>query len=487
MVAGAFAAFCVRVGHEPLWLDETYSAAMVEHGFFDVLRLTRGDVHPPLYYLLLELWTRLAGHSPIALRLPSVLAATGLVALGAGPVRRVWDERTGWMFAVLTVFSSGILCFAQEARMYALAALLVSGAALYGHLAVRDGRRGDFVAFAVFTGIAALTHYFALVAVGMNALVLLLAAGMHARQRLRPLLIATALATVAFLPWAPFFVRQLATVTADFWIPPTSLNLVVFGLVAPFAYKFEDVPYPWQAVAALVIAVTVVAVSLIARRLRASSSAMAAQTQLLLVFALTLGFGLAFSFLIRPIFMPRYMIVCSGLLLMVVAAAISRLPVKVGVALTALLVMLGLPAWARVQQHTFNGPFLLLAQEVASAGQPVPVLVHNGVPFSFALLPTAHAVPAARNVVVVPPGASFDPTGGGLYPPGRTETVDSLASVLKYSQRVWIVDGSPGPDPVDASLAAASPLWQRVAPDVKLEQPMSWVALSVRRYERRKP
>lgn len=485
MIAVAFVAFSARVGHEPLWLDETYTAAMVERGLFDVVRLTTLDVHPPLYYVLLELWTRLAGNSPTALRLLSVLAATGLVALGAGPVRRVWNARTGWTFAVITVFSSGVLCFAQEARMYALATLLVSGAALYGHLAVRDGRRGDFVAFAVFTAIAALTHYFALVAVGMNALVLLLGAGMHARQRLRPLLIASALATLAFLPWAPFFVRQLATVTAGFWIPPTSLAMVVFGLVAPFAYKFEDIAYPWQSVAALVIAATAITVTLISRRLRAARSAVAAQAQLLLVFASTLSFGLAFSFLIRPIFMPRYMIVCAGPLLLVAAAAIGRLPGKVGVAMTALLVLLGLPAWARVQLYTFNGPFLRLAHEVASAGGPVPVLVHNGVPYSFALLPTAHAVPHARNLVVVSDGAPFDPTSGGLYPAGRIEVVDSLTLALNDAQRLWIIDGSPGPDPVDTTAAASSSLWQHVAPDVTLEEPMSWVKLTVRRYERR--
>lgn len=457
---------------------------MTEHGFFDVLRLTAGDVHPPLYYLILKLSTSLVGDSPAALRLPSILAAAGLVALGAGPVRRIWDARTGWIFSALSLFSSGILCFAQETRMYALATLLVTAAALYGALAVREGRRADFVVLGLVTGAASLTHYFALVAVGMNAVVLLIAAGTWARPRLRPLAVTFSSALLGFLPWIPSFWAQLTAVTRGFWIPETSLELVVFGLVAPFSYKFEDIPYPWQAVVSLGIACSVVTASLTWRRLRGGRSEIFVQIQLLTVFALTLGFGLVFSLLVRPIFMPRYMIVCAGLLLLAVAVGLGRLPGRAPVLLTALLIGLGLPAWMRVQTQIFNGPFARLSREVELAGSPPPVLVHNGFPFSFSLFPASAVLPELRHVVVAPGGLHFDPTSGSPYRSGSIETIHELPRELNEVERIWIVDGIPGADPLDVRSLESSPLWRKVGSDVTLEEPMSWVKLTVRRFER---
>ena len=185
VVTVATFAFAARLGHEPLWLDETYSFAMVQHGFVDILRLTTSDVHPPLYYLILKVTTLLIGSSPVALRVPSLLATVGLLALAAGPVQRVWGERTARVFAILVATSPGILCFTQEARMYALATLFVTGAALYGHLVIQEERPSNLFWYGAFTWAAAMTHYFALVAVGMNGLYLLTVVAVKERRRLK--------------------------------------------------------------------------------------------------------------------------------------------------------------------------------------------------------------------------------------------------------------------------------------------------------------
>lgn len=201
---------------------------MVEHGFVSILGFTTQDVHPPLYYLGLKLVALVFGDSPLALRGLSVVSAAALVAFGARWVSQVWNARAGWCFAALTLSSSGVLCFAQEARMYALAMLLVTGAVLCGQLALRDGQAKHFVALGVCTWAASLTHYFALIAVGFNALLLFIGAAQSARSRLRPLALAIGLAGLGFLPWVPFFAAQVLAVSRQFWIPPASFELVLF-------------------------------------------------------------------------------------------------------------------------------------------------------------------------------------------------------------------------------------------------------------------
>lgn len=455
---------------------------MVEHGFVSILGFTTQDVHPPLYYLGLKLVALVFGDSPLALRGLSVVSAAALVAFGARWVSQVWNARAGWCFAALTLSSSGVLCFAQEARMYALAMLLVTGAVLCGQLALRDGQAKHFVALGVCTWAASLTHYFALIAVGFNALLLFIGAAQSARSRLRPLALAIGLAGLGFLPWVPFFAAQVLAVSRQFWIPPASFELVLLGLLAPFSYKYEDNPYPWQALVAVALIVGVIVWTLGSKRSRGARAEVRASLQILAVVGLTFGFSLLFSALVRPIYMPRYMIVCAGILLAVASAALARLPKAAAVAGTATLVMLNLPAWWRVQTLTFNGPFRTLGVAVRRVEGPPPVLVHNAYPYSFALFPSMHAAPQAQHMAPVPPGTEVDPTAGGLFALRNFEMVDNLQQ-LPTKQQLWLIDAEPGPPPTDTSNLSSH--WKALGPSVSFEEPMSWVKLTVRRFEYR--
>src|SRR5258705_3967471 len=51
-----------------LWLDEAYSVLVAKQHFSEMLVSLRHDTHPPLYYLLLSIWTKLFGDVEIALR-----------------------------------------------------------------------------------------------------------------------------------------------------------------------------------------------------------------------------------------------------------------------------------------------------------------------------------------------------------------------------------------------------------------------------------
>lgn len=475
-------AFGVTSGDEPLWLDETYSYAMTQHSVTEVLTFTQRDVHPPLYYVVLKISTSLFGTSPGALRIPSVLASVGLLALAMGPVRHIWGNRAAVIFAILVVTSPGVLCFAREARMYALTTFSVTGAFLYGQLALRQPRSAHLVALSLFTWTAAMSHYFGLLAAGMNGLSLLVMARSNVRGRVVPLLVALGMSAIAYLPWLTSFMAQVSSVAKGFWIPPTSFELLVFGLVAPFTYKFEDIPYPWQAIASLVLLSALVAVTLTFPRWRRRGLDTRAVIRALAIFALTLGFGLAFSRLVQPIFMPRYMMSCAGLLLLATAVALSSpLRPSVSVLGTGLFVALGLPAWLRIQTQTFNGPFELLAAEVAAAGLPAPLLLHND---GQALYPSWYAIPGADHAILSPKGSSSDPTSNGLFD-GKRLLSGELASLMNTTDRIWVIDAEPAARHVDLQPITNHPRWIQASEPSVLELPMSWVKLRVLRYAKR--
>jgi len=162
LVAGVV--YTAGISHESVWFDETYSAVMAEHRFGEIVRLAATDNHPPLYYLLLRVVGVGLGSPAWALRALSSAGAVALVGLGGGPVRRIFGNRTALIYVAVVLLTPGILIYAHEARMYALAIFAVTASALYGYLAARDNRTGDWIRFGLASLAAAYLHYYGMMA-----------------------------------------------------------------------------------------------------------------------------------------------------------------------------------------------------------------------------------------------------------------------------------------------------------------------------------
>lgn len=119
------------------------------------------DTSPPLYYLLLSAWTRLAGTSDGALRLFSALCALACLPLLWLIGCRVGDRTTGLIACALFAFSPPVLYYASEGRMYSLTWLFALGIAWLALRLEREGPRWPLlVAWAVVGAAGLLTHYF---------------------------------------------------------------------------------------------------------------------------------------------------------------------------------------------------------------------------------------------------------------------------------------------------------------------------------------
>jgi 4-amino-4-deoxy-L-arabinose transferase-like glycosyltransferase len=107
-----------------LWMNETYSVFVASLPFAKILRYAAGDVHPPLFYLLLHSWIRVIGDAQAQLRLFSVvlnfLSALAIFVLA----RRMLGTRFGAYAAALFLLSPMLFVYSLEVRMYALFILL---------------------------------------------------------------------------------------------------------------------------------------------------------------------------------------------------------------------------------------------------------------------------------------------------------------------------------------------------------------------------
>lgn len=128
----------IHLGGRPLWLDEAYSAWFSSRGWHDLWTVVPTyETHPPLYYSLLKGWSAIAGASPFALRLPSVLlgAATVLIASAAAlEIDRQDDVHRPLLRMSIAAFlcacSPMFIYLDQQARPYALMVFAYSLATL---------------------------------------------------------------------------------------------------------------------------------------------------------------------------------------------------------------------------------------------------------------------------------------------------------------------------------------------------------------------
>ncbi len=127
---GAAVARFYNLGGQSLWSDEGNSAALAARSLVQITRDAAHDIHPPLYYWLLHIWTRIFGASEAGLR--SLSAVTGiLLVLAIGALgHRLYDLTTGVVAAFVAALAPFAVYYSQEARMYILVALEATLAAL---------------------------------------------------------------------------------------------------------------------------------------------------------------------------------------------------------------------------------------------------------------------------------------------------------------------------------------------------------------------
>ncbi len=285
-----------RLGADSLWYDETVSTLLAGSSLPELLRHTAGDIHPPLYYILLRAWLIVMGYPTghadaagygleFAAGFFSLFFGVLLIVLTYALARRVVGSRVATIAAGLVALSPYHVWYSQEVRMYTLGAALGVvavlslatgwglGAGGWRPAAVGRGQQTrrkawiGWVGYAVAAAAGMYTlYYFAFLLIPLN--LGLLACTIRVSRapseapspsspaprapfdvsrltfdvsRLTSLLLANLAAVLLYAPWLPIAVRQATDPPVPPWrMAPSfpvalaeSWNALVFGQSAP--------------------------------------------------------------------------------------------------------------------------------------------------------------------------------------------------------------------------------------------------------------
>lgn len=228
-----------------IWFDEAFGAYMIHFNFLDIARYTATDVHPPLFYWLLKIWTAVFGHTEFGLRSMSVFFGVIAAIFSYLLTRRQFGRRASIVGLFVLALSPMVIRYSQEARMYTLAAAIVLSATYVLVRALESKSRKLWVLYGVLVSLGMWTHYFtALAWLAHWAWRYITVRRTGARGKLlakkffdKNWLTAYILAIVLFLPWIPAMVIQLVVVqSGGFWIQPVGVDTVsgYFGTLVFF-------------------------------------------------------------------------------------------------------------------------------------------------------------------------------------------------------------------------------------------------------------
>lgn len=390
-----------------IWYDELFTVGMIEHSYGDLIGFTARDVHPPLYYCIVKLFVDLCKFasvqiSPVVVaKIVSVLPYFILFIYGLSLVRKRFGTLTAGLFLFCVMAMPQLSAYMVEVRMYGWALLFVTAAFLHGYeLTVAGGgrrsggcglqtadsvgapdvcglrttdragvedagglgraRRMHGTAMVLYGLAAAYTQYFACVAAAMVYFYVLLMFFIKDRGRIKEWLLYAGLTAIGYGPWLLALFGQITAVRENYWILPLtwrSLGGCVKFLTKP---AFTDAVFSTVLAVILFVAYATALLHAIIKlyhygreNTKNGHNYDIDKSCFILagvgVLAGVVLFGFAASFLMRPVFVYRYMVPAMGCFWLSFAVALEemardgkRLIRKISIGIMLLVLVVGL-------------------------------------------------------------------------------------------------------------------------------------------------
>jgi len=423
-----------------IWYDEAFTGALARHSFMDIIRISAGDNHPPLYFIITKIITFILGDNAFSLRTASLLGVLALAALGLGPVKRIFGSKASLLFTFLVFITPAFVAQAQNARMYTWAAFFTTACVLYAYLVVTENKLRDWILFGIVSVLGLYTHVYLMLEFAIIYALVFLWLILKDRKKLITFLIVAASVVILYTPWIFVVIVQASKVAKEFWIPEPTSPWILWGMLfVPFQHEFgSTMSNLFINIACFICSgLTVLGIINAVKNQKTFGNLI---FLCIAVAVLTFSGAFIISYIVRPILMPRYFISVIGLYIIVLMYGILLLKQDALKIIAAVLVLaLFIPQLIDIKTVKRNGPLVEVQEYLNDELHPDDVFLH-GEEQPFGLF--SYYYPEYRHYLLLPE----DFSGFGNYDAfGQNGSYgNDYSDFLKGASRVWLVnrDGS---------------------------------------------
>ena len=302
-----------------VWLDEAFTASLVNTNMAGVLSRSMADTLPPLYNILLKLSTDIFGYTVPVMKITSAVPIILTLLLGATVVRRRFGALVSYMFMLALIVMPNMMFFGVEIRMYSLGFFFATASGIFVYELICNPCRRNYILFTVLSVLAGYSHHFAFVAVGFVYFFLLLYTiseelkyKKDSDKAAHPLRILSFIKILAgtfalYFPCLLVTLKQFKSVSGYFSMPDVTLSVFIKYCRYPYTVGFTPLSI------VLLLLVATLAVRLIIRRNKSVKDYYSLYC--LVLFYGVLLFGTVISKIMTAnIFVDRYLFFSTGLI-----------------------------------------------------------------------------------------------------------------------------------------------------------------------------
>ncbi len=304
--------YLFNINYSDIWIDETFTKALVNHSFSDMIGLLKNDFHPPLYFFSLKIFVSIFGSGTIAIRLFSVLGVLSTIVLGYIAGRRVFGNTGALYFCQLLLSLPMLASYSHDARMYTWGAFTVTGVFLYASLYIASNAKKDLFLLMLFSLAAAYTHYYGLIAAFWANIFVVVSLYIKKNKNWRTHLAYALITALLYLPWLFILFQHTKKAQEFFWVPALTWRDFFACFILPFAQKF------WISIFSLLLIIIVYALIcwVIYRNyvVKKERHGMILGVSLFIFFATVLTTGII-SIFSQPILYHRYIMIIAPMLM----------------------------------------------------------------------------------------------------------------------------------------------------------------------------
>lgn len=342
-----------------IWYDELFTMGLANQSLSELVSITARDVHPPLYYLIVKLFLTISGTAEGSItvqvwvaKLVSILPFFLCLIYALTKVRKYFGMLTAGFFSFLLLAMPQLADYTVEVRMYGYALFFITAGMLHAYELAEAGKTRsiydaeenriirkksyvNWIFLTIYSLAACYTHYFACVAACMIYLYLLIVFRLDRRikKEIKGYLISGFCCAAGYLPWMITVVtRQVGQVKNNYWIQPLSWRTLGGCVRFLFEPSFINEKINVVLAVALFLIYGMLLTGLLIRRLREKKKEENSKTRFVTgcigILAGIVVFGFLASFLIRPIFVYRYMLPAMGVFWLAFAILVSGLKDK---------------------------------------------------------------------------------------------------------------------------------------------------------------
>ena len=420
---------------QSLRLDEAQSLWQSSHAIKRVVNIIGQDVHVPLYAIMLHFWELFFGDGVATARILSLIFFLLSIPTSYFVAKAAYDRSVGLFTATLVAMSPFMNWYGNEIRMYSLFSFFTL---LNQYFFIRIFKPSPthntaliWTGYAVTALFGIYIHYFFWLVLATQAIFYFSHTSLFAKGSFKNFIATFFVLLISFTPWV-WYIKNLglASNTQPMLVKPTAIN--IFNTFSQFLFGFQD-----DHTNTLLVSLWPLLVLFGFFTMRKNTKLSPETVYISMATVVPIVLALTISFLYKPVFLSRYLILAAPSLYILIAWFADMFSKRLSFSLKTLFVTLTIftlflqtsRADTPVKEN-YHDASIYISQHASSSD-----IVALSAPFT--IYPFEYYYTGQAAVTTLPVWNRFEV---GAIPPFTQSKLESEVKTLTQShQKIWLL------------------------------------------------